>query len=229
MDVVVGMLARFLPVYPAGKMFLALTFILVLAGVIRLHKAAFGTWSLWPFLAALLLYNRDLLSGLASFLFGVGLYLNAVALWIDLSRRSEILRAVVLTVLAILLYLSHLFALGLLGLTLLGYQLSACRRSSCGWRTAAGALANVLLPLVPALLLFLYLSPHTDTSWVIEYRSVLTRIAAFGVPVLYDVWTRTRSWVLRLRCFCRSCSEPAHCGCTMASQQPPLCCWRRSW
>jgi hypothetical protein len=188
-DVVVGMLARFLPVYPAGKMFLALTFILVLAGVIRLHKAAFGTWSLWPFLAALLLYNRDLLSGLASFLFGVGLYLNAVALWINLSRRSEILRAVVLTVLAILLYLSHLFALGLLGLTLLGYQLSACRRSSCGWRTAAGALANVLLPLVPALLLFLYLSPHTDTSWVIEYRSVLTRIAAFGVPVLYDVWT----------------------------------------
>jgi hypothetical protein len=189
MDVVVGMLARFLPVYLAGKLFLALTFILVQTGVIRVHKAAFGTWSLWPFLAALLLYNRDLLSGLAGFLFGVGLYLNAVALWIDLGGRSEILRAIVLTVLAMLLYLAHLFAAGLLGLTLLGYQLSTCRRSGCGWWAAAGTLGSVLLPFVPALLLFVYLSPHADTAWVIEYRSLLTRIAAFGVPVLYDVWT----------------------------------------
>ena len=189
MDVIVSMLARLLPVYLAGRMFLALTFILVLGGVIWLHKAAFGTWSLWPFLAALLLYNRDLLSGLSNFLFAVGLYLNAVALWIHLGRRSEILRAVVLTVLAMLIYLSHLFALGLLGLTLLGYQLSDFRRSGGGRRKAAGKLACVLLPFIPALLVFLCLSPHTNGSWVIEYRGFLTRITAFGVPVLYDAWT----------------------------------------
>jgi hypothetical protein len=188
LDSVVGVLARFMPVDVAGKVFAAAMFALILSGTMMLHRAAFERWSLWPFLAALLLYNRNLLSGHVNYLFGVGVCLHAAAAWIRLRRHSPLYRMLVLAVLTTATFMCHLFALGLLGLILAGYELHLVWRENASWRQAAVQLFQVFAPFAPPLMIFLFLTHHSATSFTVEYRSLLTRITAFGVFFLYDNW-----------------------------------------
>src|SRR5690606_35869728 len=91
-----GLLYLF-PVYAAGKMFAALAFLSVAAGVLLLAKRLHGsipaaTLMLWP-----LLYNQPLVWGMLNFLLGIGVALCSYALW--LVMRSRRLRWVWLFVL----------------------------------------------------------------------------------------------------------------------------------
>jgi hypothetical protein len=87
-DVWIFGLGRILPIVVAGKLFLVATFALLLSGVIFLHRCTFEKWSLWPFLALLLLYNRLLLVGYLNFLFGVGCGYNALSFWFIFAARE---------------------------------------------------------------------------------------------------------------------------------------------
>src|SRR5215469_17998757 len=57
MDGVVPLLAAFMPLAWAGKVFILLTFLLLAGGTAAIYRALFGMWSLWPCLAFLLLYS----------------------------------------------------------------------------------------------------------------------------------------------------------------------------
>ena len=90
LDVWILGLGQILPVDIAGKLFVAATLALMLGGIICLHRVTFEKWSLWPFLAIVLLYNRLLLIGLLNFLFGIGLWLFVLSLWIYLRPGRRI-------------------------------------------------------------------------------------------------------------------------------------------
>ena len=113
---------QILPIEIAGKLFVAATLAIMLGGTICLHRVTFEKWSLWPFLAILLLYNRLLLVGFLNFLFGVGLWLF-LSLWIYLRPRRPLIRASALTVGAVAVFFVHLFAFGILAVTIAAYEL----------------------------------------------------------------------------------------------------------
>jgi hypothetical protein len=161
MDAVVPLLARVMPLALAGKLFVALIFALLVGGTASVHRALTGRWSPWPCLSFLLLYNRLLLWGFLNFLFGTGLCLIAFAAWVALRERPLPLRLAVSSLLALLVYLSHLFAFGGYALLVAGYELgrllgvgspvrrgrgTAHRPVAAIGRTAAAASVQFIVP-----------------------------------------------------------------------------------
>jgi hypothetical protein len=122
MDGIVPFLARVMPLEWAGKLFIALTFLLLAGGTAAIHRVLFGRWSLWSLAAFLLLYTRLLLWGFMSFLFGCGLALACFAAWIALGRRHWLLRLVLGAVFALAIYLSHLLAFGMYAVMIAAYE-----------------------------------------------------------------------------------------------------------
>ncbi len=175
MDLIVPPLARLMPLAWAGKFFVLLTFFLLAGGAVTLGRVLFGRWSAWPCLAFLFLYSRTLLWGFLNYLFGLGLGLFALALWIALSRRGAALRMAVGAVLALALFFAHLLACGLYGV------LVACHAAGVAWRRRASpaqALGELLiagLPFVPALAI-LVLSTPGSAGGAVAYGAMLRKL-----------------------------------------------------
>ena len=131
MDLVVPVLNRFMGIYAAGQVFTVATFILMLSGTFALHRALFGRWSVVPIAAALIIYNEVFLVGVMNYVFGVGLSLWALTVWITLRERVWPWRIIVSTLFVVALFFCHLFTVGLYGLGLLAletHRLWAARR-----------------------------------------------------------------------------------------------------
>jgi hypothetical protein len=186
MDLLVPLLALVVPLFWAGKIFLALTLLLLGGSTAALHRILFERWSVWPCLALLLLYNRNLLWGFANFLFGVGLALTALACWIGLRQRAPVLRHALVFVLALAIYFSHLFAFGAYGLLILGYELALWRQERTALLRRLSAVGGqFLLPII----LFITTMGGGDggmLSWSRIYRKldILYNILDNYVPVL---------------------------------------------
>jgi NADH:ubiquinone oxidoreductase subunit 6 (subunit J) len=168
-DLVVPLLARAMPLALAGKLFLVLTFALLAGGTLWLNRVATGRWRLWPLLAFLLLYNRILLWGYLNYLFGLGLALCGVALWLALERRSW-LRSLAAIPIALACFFSHIAAFGVYALAILGVELvpvlSLLRHDSyrdAGRRIAIAA-AQFVIPAV-ILCFFTPASPAGSISY----------------------------------------------------------------
>ncbi len=177
---------RFVSLDMTGKLFIAATFVLLLSGVVHLHRAVFGRWSCWPLLAAFFLFNRPFLFGFATFLAAVGLYLHAVALWVRQRERSVLWRVTCSSILALAIFFAHLFALGLLGLTIFAVELVRAARERWGAARAVRNFALAGIPFVVPVLIFLFLTPHGHAQVALSYRDVAARIRAFGAPICYD-------------------------------------------
>lgn len=130
MDGVVVALAQAMLLEWAGRCFIALTLLALLAGTAALHRALFGRVGLWPLAALLVLYNTMLFWGFLSCLFSLGLALLAFAGWHAARGWSLAARVAVFTPVATLLMLGHLFAFGLYGLLVAGQLL----RARMDWR-----------------------------------------------------------------------------------------------
>jgi hypothetical protein len=171
MDGIVPFLAKVMPLEWAGKLFIALTFLLLAGGTAAIHRALFGRWSLWSLLAFLLLYTRLLLWGFMGYLFGCGLALAAFAAWIVLSRRHWLLRLVLGTVFAVAIYLSHLLAFGMYAVMVAAYEFGQIwlKRKPVG--VALRDLVIGGLPFLPALALM----AHNSSTGRIIYANPLRK------------------------------------------------------
>ncbi len=179
-------LGHILPVQIAGKLFIAATLALMLGGTICLHRVTFEKWSLWPFLAIVLVYNRLLLVGVLNFLFGVGLWLFVLSLWIYLRPGQPLIRASALTVGALAVFFVHLFAFGILAVTIAAFELVVFLS---GDRPLHKRLLDLVvggIPFLPVIVILVVLSPHSDASTIVRYRDIWTRILGFAAPILYD-------------------------------------------
>jgi len=164
MDLVVPLLARFISLEAAGKVFIGLTFALLAGGVIALHAALHRRWSAWPLLAFFFLYNSIFLWGFLNYLFGLGLALLTCALWMALRDRSAVLLVPLFSLLAAVLFFAHLFAFGVFAMIVIAYEFGQWwrhRRDPIpmidlpGWK----AVPSILLPLI-----LLILSPTFRVS-----------------------------------------------------------------
>ncbi len=89
----------------------------------RCAKSLVGRVGLWPVLTFLLLYNHALFWGFLNYLFTAGLAMFAFAGWIALRERPVRDAHGVHAVVALLLYLGHLFGLFVYALLVFGYEL----------------------------------------------------------------------------------------------------------
>jgi hypothetical protein len=125
MDVVVPPLARIFGVIPAGQMFMAVTVLLMVTGPFAVQRAVYGRINAFPLVVFLFLYNDIFLVGLANYLFGVGLAVWGLAVWIRLRPRGVALRLAVSFGFVAATYVSHLYAAGVYGLAIAAYEIDA--------------------------------------------------------------------------------------------------------
>ena len=89
MDVAAFGLTAVLPPPLAGRVFLGFVLLLLLTGNVALHRVIHGRLSPWPLLAAFFLYNWIFLFGFINYLFGVGVMLWGIAVWLALAAGGS--------------------------------------------------------------------------------------------------------------------------------------------
>ena len=137
MDLIVPVLARFVSVESAARLFLLASQTLVVSGAITLEIAVRGRHQLSGFAALIALYSLPFLWGLMNFEFGCGVALWAIAFWIRYRERRGYTWIAFHAGFVVLLFVTHLFALGIYGLTIGCYEASRI----AGYRQAARTFA----------------------------------------------------------------------------------------
>jgi hypothetical protein len=121
-DLIVPPLARLMPLEFASKLFLVMIFGVITAGTLWLNRVATGVWRMWPLLAFLLLYNRVFLWGFVNYLFGIGIALCGIALWLALEKEGWQIRAFASSLVVLACYFSHIAAFGFYALVIAGVE-----------------------------------------------------------------------------------------------------------
>lgn len=174
MDIIVPMMIPALSAEAASLVFAAISLFLMSSGAIVLHRQLYGRWSLLPFTAFLLLYNRHFLWGFLNYLFSVGLGLWMLAANIHFRGRSALFRIVLFTVLSLVLLVSHLHAFASYAILVGGYELSVAwrNRGKAPWRGLLVPAAQFVLPAV----LFFALSSTTERAGEIKWSSAVDKL-----------------------------------------------------
>jgi hypothetical protein len=202
MDLVVRALARIMPLAWAGKAFVLAIFLLMAGGAASLNRVLFGRWSAWSLLAFLVLYNRILLWGFANFLFGVGLLMVATACWIALRERTSWLRLTIAAILALALYLAHLFAFATYAFVILGYEMSRLHRQG-GLISLGGFRALCLsgVQFLPAIILIVVTAAPGSGGEIGWSRLVRKLDLLFNIVDNYYRWFDVASFALLVALF----------------------------
>ncbi|HVH78047.1 MAG TPA: hypothetical protein VM782_01540 [Stellaceae bacterium] len=122
LDLIVPALGKLMPLALAMKLFLVLSFALLTGGTLWLNRAATGCWRWWGLLSFLLPYDRILLWGFLNYLFGLGVVLCGLAFWLSLEHRPG-WRVAASSLIALGCFFSHIEALGIYALAILGVEL----------------------------------------------------------------------------------------------------------
>jgi hypothetical protein len=209
MELTVPLLAKVIPIYMAGKLFIAATLLMLLGGTMALRKVLIGRVGLWPMLTFLVLYNHVLFWGFLNYLFTAGAALLAFSGWIALREQSRPLRIAVFAVAAATLYAGHLFGLLVYGILVFGYEIQRCKSYRIHGRDAVLAWSVTGAQFIaPTIALWLWIS-QSDASGdaITEYGSFGNKAAALISPVHFGMpWIDALSAVFlaMIFVFCRS-------------------------
>lgn len=171
-DAIVQALAYWLSVDFAGKVFLALMFLLLGLAPVALNAAVHGRVTPVAPAGLLFLHNDTVTLGFVNYLFGMGFGLLLFAFWVKGRSASLGMRLVLFPVLCTLLFFSHLLGFVIYLLCLGSYELGQHVRrlrlsSSLNWWVLDPAqrinLVSLLLQIIPAMTIFSLLGPSTRT------------------------------------------------------------------
>lgn len=184
MDLVVPPLAQILPLEIAGRIFIALTLLSLMAGTVVLHRTLQGRVGFWPLAALLFLYNAALFWGFLNCLFGIGIFLLAFSGWVASRDWRSTPRIALFGAVASVLFFLHLFAFCLYGLAVGSYE--------CGrWLVARERrlhgffrLCTASLQFIPGLALWTASLPKSGPSYV-EYGDLGAKIYALQAPFTF--------------------------------------------
>jgi hypothetical protein len=195
MDLVVSALSWVMPVEQAGRAFVALTMLALVAGTLTLHYVLHRRLEAWPICSVLFVYNAALFWGFLNCLFATGVYLFAFSGWIVTRHWRWGTRVLTFSAVASLLLILHLFAFGLYGLSVGSYELAS---RITGRRLTLRSLAEcskIFLQFVPGVMLW-YASLAHSGSTATSYGDPLFKLYAvispftFGVqPTALDLFT----------------------------------------
>lgn len=193
LDLIVPPLAHIMPLDVAGRVFIALTMLGLLAGTMLLHRALYGRVGIWPLSSLLFLYNTALYWGFLNCLFGIALCLLAFSVWIATRGRSPAIRLILFSIAAALILIAHLFAFGLYALSVACYEFDKSRRPEL---TVAGVRSWFVacLHFLPAIVLLGCCTHAPEMSFVLfgdphdKFRALMAPATFAGdQPPLIDI------------------------------------------
>lgn len=185
MDLLVPALAGWLGVELATKAFLVLSLALVLTGAAALERAVKGRFGIGAFVVLLFAWNAIFVMGFVNFIFGLGVCLWGLAIWVALRERGIIPRAILHSLFVPGLFVAHLYALGTYGLVLGVLELHRLRTRRTPPARAATDLLVLGLPFLVLVAVFLSNPVRTGNAgqfaWVfaVKWRAFLTLIGAY--------------------------------------------------
>ena len=118
----------------ASKLFLVLSQILVVSGTVALEMVVKQRHEFAGFAGAAVLYSLPFAWGFLNFEFGVGLALWGLALWFALEDKELVTRLVVHTLFCAGLFVSHLAAFALYGVTLVFCESWRAFQANIDWK-----------------------------------------------------------------------------------------------
>ena len=184
MDLIVPPLAQLMPLEVAGRIFIALTMLSLVAGTMTLFRALNDRLSFWPLGALLFVYNAALFWGFLNCLFGTGMFLLAFSGWIASRRWGAAPRVALFAVVACMLFLLHLFAFCLYALAVgayeLGQSLSARKLSLARFLSMSAA----SLQFIPGGVLWIASLPKSGPSYI-EYGTLSAKVYAVQAPFTF--------------------------------------------
>src|SRR5262249_41458154 len=144
-------------------------------GAIAIERAVKGLHQVAAFAALLTLPSMPFSLGLANFQFGLGIALFGIASWIACEHQKWRLRFGVHALFVVVLFVAHLFALGVYGLTLGLYEL---RRIFAARFNIWAATTTVLTLASPVLVMLAVVHRSggalggTENEWLFSWKPV---------------------------------------------------------
>lgn len=188
MDLVVGALARVMPIYIAGRIFLALCVLMPPAAAAAVRYAASGRVGMAPAFGFLVSYNYLLARGFTDYLFSAGLALGLFALWVATSARGGMLRVLAFAFAVTGIYLAHAFALIVFCLTVAGFEIGRARQVAFKpWRAIALRWAAAASTALPALAVAMTFRAHLEfgAAQVTRYGDLVDKLGAAFSPFYF--------------------------------------------
>jgi hypothetical protein len=188
MDLPVLMLAQFLDIYDAGRVFVGICVLMPVIAASSLRYAVHGRIGMAPAMAFLVSYNYLLALGFLNYLFSACLAVILLAAWIGTSGWSAWRRAVAFVLPATALYFSHILAFAAFGILIAGYEMGlVLRRPAWDLKAIAARIAAAAAQAaVPAC--FAIVSGTADTfgvTHVTRYGSISERLTAYISPAYF--------------------------------------------
>jgi hypothetical protein len=157
-DVIVPLLLHFVSLVTASKIFLLLIVVLFAIGSHVLGVSLHGHATRLTILCMFLVYNSMLLYGFVNYLFGVAMFLVTFGLWFRWRNTLSIARLVIVGLLVLCTYLSHLTACAYLGIAIFVLGIFDFRVGR--WRS----LLLTITLFTPELALYLIYRHHSASS-----------------------------------------------------------------
>ena len=188
MDVPVAFLARFIGIYAAGRLFVAVCVIMPVLAAASLQYAVRRRVGLVPAFAFLISYNYLLARGFLAYLFSAGLAVMLFAAWVATEGWPRWRRVCVFAAAALLLYFSHVFAFLAYGILVGGYEFGRVARARgrpLGVLAADVAVAAAQALPVLAVVVVLRADGTFGSENVTRYGSLAEKLGAFLSPLYF--------------------------------------------
>lgn len=187
-DVIGLALAQILPIDLVGRVFLALSFAVIGTAPIALSRALWRRYSVTSLFGFPLTFNLVLQQGFLAYLLGSGLAVWAFALFVGLARQPLWIRIIFTQIAALLLYICHLYALGIFALLCATFEISICYHA---WREGRSfaefrGLIVVIAPFIIPLLLFYSISETRAGSTVFFYQLFESKLWYMAFSLVID-------------------------------------------
>ncbi len=186
MEVIVPALARVMSVATAAKIFLGGSQVLIVTGAVFLEMTVKQRHRLGGLGSLLVVFSLPFAWGQMNFMFGMGLAVWGVSLWIRLRDRPNWIRWIVHAAVVAALFISHFFDLGVYGLIIGAYELSRIGGSP-KILTLARLVAFMASPVVLVLVVMAFAGGGIGHVVGVEWDFGLKLLWAFTFMNVYDL------------------------------------------
>ena len=188
MDIPTLLLGHIMPIYMAGRLFIAVCVLMPVAAVATLRFAVHGRVGFVPVLAYLFCYNYLLERGFLAYLFSVGLAIFLFAGWIKTRTWPTWRRTALFSLGVGVLYLSHAYGFLVYCILIAGYEMSdALKRGFRPLMRVARDRAAAAFQLLPAVLAGALLGGDDNVNGASfnHYGSVSDKLGALLSPLYF--------------------------------------------
>lgn len=181
MDVAIPLLSKWMPLAIASKLFVILTFLLLIGGECSVAYALHGKVGPFPFVSILLLYSSVFFIGLLNCLAATGLMLFGLSYWILTNQWRSSIRAIGLSCLSVIIFFTHLFPFAIFIVLVGSYELDRMHSSkTIAWKS----LLTILLSQIPILFLWSLKAPGPPSS-NLYFGNIGDRLYSIVSPAIF--------------------------------------------